>query len=202
MTEQLFLMDTNIVSLMGRTLPPPGLRQWLLDVGVRRLALSYPVIAELLRGAHLLERQNPRKSEEIKAWVGRVLATDFPFLDMTTEVAFIYARMTAVPELRHMWTVQRHQKQNRLGHDLMIAAVAIAHKVPILTDNVADFLTIQRIFKLPGLYHPLTSQWHVPALYEARLPVLRLAHPEPSEQALPRLDGDRDSGAPGVTSAP
>lgn len=196
MTEQLFLMDTNIVSLMGKTQSPPGLRQWLLDVGVRRLALSYPVIAELLRGAHLLERQNPRKSEEIKAWVGRVLATDFPVLEMTTEVAFIYAKMTAVPELRHMWTVQRHQKQNRLGHDLMIAAVAIAHRVPIVTDNVADFLTIQRIFKLPGLYHPLTSQWHVPAPDEARLPVLRSAHPEPSERILPRLDGDRRSCQP------
>lgn len=34
-----------------------------------------------------------------------------------------------------MWTGQR----NRLGHDLMIAAVAIAHDVPIVTDNIVGF---------------------------------------------------------------
>jgi len=163
-------MDTNIVSLMGLTRPPPGLRSWLLRVGITRLAICYPIITELLRGAHLLEKDNPRKCEELKTWVASVLSTDFPVLEMTPDVAMIYARMTSIPRLRHMWTVQRDQKRNRLGHDLMIAAVAIAHDVPVMTANISDFMTIQEEFPLPGLYHPMTSCWHVWPKFEVPLP--------------------------------
>lgn len=170
MREQILLMDTNIVSLMGRARPSPGLRPWLLRVGITRLAICYPIIAELLRGAHLLEKDNPRKCHELKTWVASVLETDFPILEMTPDVAMIYARMTSVPKLRHMWTVQHNQKRNRLGHDLMIAAVAIAHNVPIVTDNITDFMTIQDEFPLPGLYHPMNSRWHVRPKFEVPLP--------------------------------
>lgn len=162
----------------------------MLEVGIGRLALCYPVITELLRGAHLLELHNPRKSDEIKAWVKRVIATDFPILEMTTDVAMTYARMTSLPALRHMWTVQRREKSNRLGHDLMIAAVAISHRVPVVTDDIADFLAIHAEFPLPGLYHPLTSLWHVPPLSEVALPLLLPFEPADSEQTLPELDFD------------
>jgi len=40
MEEQILLLDTDVVSLMGSRRPPPGLQSWLLEVGLERLAIS------------------------------------------------------------------------------------------------------------------------------------------------------------------
>jgi len=186
--EPVLLLDTDIVSLMGRAKPPPGLRPWLLRVGIDRLALCYPVIAELLRGAHLRVRDDPERALLITNWVDELIAMAFPFPAMTASVATVYAKMTSVPALRHMWTVQSGQKGNRLGHDLMISAVAIAHRMPILTANVDDFLKIHEHFTLPGLYQPMHGSWYVTPDFEVRLPSFDANEPDPHQKRLPKLN--------------
>lgn len=188
-TDPILLLDTDIVSLMGRVKPPPGLRPWLLRVGIHRLALCYPVIAELLRGAHLRVKDDPHRALLITNWVDELISTAFPFPEMTTAVATVYAGMTSVPALRHMWTVQRGQKSNRLGHDLMISAVAIAHRMPILTANVDDFVEINEHFPLPGIYHPMEAEWYVEPGFDVPLPYFDAAEPDPHEKSLPKLAG-------------
>lgn len=183
--EPLLLMDTDIVSLMGRRKAPPGLRPWLLRVGVHRLALCYPVITELMRGAHLRVRDNPESALRIADWVNEVVRIGFPFPEMTVEVAAKYAEMTSVPGLRHLWTAQKNQKSNRLGHDLMISAVAIVHRMPILTANVNDFLAIDRLFPLPGVHHPMKALWCVDPLFDVPLPDFDRQALDPHETALP-----------------
>lgn len=187
MKDPILLLDTSIVSLMGRERPPPGLRSWLLRVGIDRLAICYPVIAELLRGAHLREKDNPQKAREVKAWVARILATKFPMPDMDPEVANIYARMTSIPRLKNLWVVQRNQKVARLGHDLMIASVAIAHQTPIVTDNITDFMSIHDEFPLPGIYHPMNTRWYVPPPFEVPLPVFNESESDPHDALLPMM---------------
>lgn len=172
MTEPPLLLDTDIVSLSGRTRPPPGLRSWLIQVGIHRLNICYPVITELMRGAHLKQRDDPGRASRIMAWVNDILTTDFPMPEMNTEVAYVYAEMTSVPWLREMWTVQRGEKATRMGHDLMIAAVAITYGMPIVTGNVRDFLKIHQFFPLPGVYQPMDSRWYVPAEKDCFLPRL------------------------------
>lgn len=186
-TDPVLLMDTDIVSLMGRLKAPMGLRPWLLRVGIYRLALCYPVITELLRGAHLRTDDDPRRALLIANWVSELIDMDFPFPEMTADVATVYAKMTSVPSLRHMWTIQRGQKSNRLGHDLMISAVAIVHRIPILTANVDDFLKINELFSLPGVYHPMKAQWFVDPGFEVPLPYFDPTEPDPHEKALPKL---------------
>ncbi|WP_082178913.1 type II toxin-antitoxin system VapC family toxin [Agrobacterium sp. SUL3] len=186
-TDPILLLDTDIVSLMGRVKPPPGLRPWLLRVGIHRLALCYPVIAELLRGAHLRVKDDPQRALLITNWVDELISMVFPFPEMTTAVATVYAEMTSVPALRHMWTVQRGQKSNRLGHDLMISAVAIVHRMPILTANVDDFVEINEHFPLPGLYHPMEAEWYVEPGFEVPLPYFDPSELDPHEKALPKL---------------
>jgi predicted nucleic acid-binding protein len=188
-TDPILLLDTDIVSLMGRVKPPPGLRPWLLRVGIHRLALCYPVIAELLRGAHLKVKDDPQRALFITNWVDELISMAFPFPEMTTAVATVYAEMTSVPALRHMWTVQRGQKSNRLGHDLMISAVAIAHGMPILTANVDDFVEINEHFPLPGLYHPMEAQWYLEPGFDVPLPYFDPGEPDPHEKSLPKLAG-------------
>ena len=187
-TDPILLLDTDIVSLMGRVKPPPGLRPWLLRVGIHRLALCYPVIAELLRGAHLKVKDDPQRALLITNWVDELISMDFPFPEMTAEVATVYAGMTSVPALRHMWTVQRRQKSNRLGHDLMISAVAIVHRMPILTANVDDFLEINEHFSLPGVYHPMEAKWYIEPGFDVPLPYFDPSELNPHDKALPKLD--------------
>ena len=196
--EPLLLMDTDIVSLMGRRKPPPGLRPWLLRVGVDRLALSYPVITELMRGAHLRLRDDPQTALLITDWVDELISMAFPFPAMTAKVATVCAEMTSVPALRHMWTVQSGQKSNRLGHDLMISAVAIVHRMPILTANVDDFIEINERFPLPGVYHPMQARWYVEPGFEVPLPYFDATDPDPHEKELPKLirSSTRDSDTP------
>lgn len=187
MTGPLLLLDTDVVSLMGRRRPPPGLRPWLLSVGLQRLCISFPTITELLRGAHLLTATNPEKAAAISQWVGQVLATDFVRLDMSPGAAAIYAEMTSVPALRSMWTVQRGEKANRLGHDLMIASVAIAHRAVILTANTRDYIRIDERFPLPGVFNPVEGRWHVQPAAQVPLPMLDRHEPDPHEALLPHM---------------
>jgi predicted nucleic acid-binding protein len=185
--KSVLLLDTNIVSLMGKRKPPPGLRPWLLQIGIKRLGICFPVITELLRGAHLKEADDPEKARAIAEWVDQVLNTNFPLLAMAPEIASIYARMTTVPSLRHMWTVQRKEKHNRLGHDLMISAVSIFHRAPIITNNVDDFLRIDEQFSLPGVYDPFSERWCVRPAFEVPLPRFDRAALDPAELMLPML---------------
>jgi len=192
-TDPILLLDTDIVSLMGRVKPPPGLRPWLLRVGIHRLALCYPVIAELLRGAHLRVKDDPHKALLISNWVDELISMAFPFPEMTADVATVYAGMTSVPALRHMWTVQSGQKSNRLGHDLMISAVAIVHRMPILTANVDDFVEINEHFRLPGVYHPMETQWYLEPGFDVPLPYFDATEPDPHEKSLPKLPNAPDT---------
>jgi len=186
-TEPILLMDTDIVSLMGRRKPPGGLRPWLLRVGINRLALSYPVIAELKRGAHLKMRDDPARALSIAKWTNQLIAMDFPFPEINADVAGVYANMTAVPSLRHLWTVQRDQRSNRLGHDLMVSAVAIVHRMPILTTNIRDYREIDSHFPLPGVFHPMKAQWAVDPDFDVPLPHFDPNEADPHERNMPKL---------------
>jgi predicted nucleic acid-binding protein len=170
MPGDMFLLDTDIISFIGCRRPPPGLREWLTELGAQRLAISFPSIAELRRGAHLLEETHAEKAAAISYWVDELLRTDFHMLPMTPAVAAVYAKMTSTPCLRSMWTVQRGEKHNRLGHDLMVASVAIAHGAAIMTANARDYLRINELFPLPGVYDPLGRKWHLRPLHDMRLP--------------------------------
>ncbi|WP_421365858.1 type II toxin-antitoxin system VapC family toxin [Agrobacterium tumefaciens] len=172
MPERLLVLDTDIVSLTGRQRPPPGLRQWLLEVGIERLAVCFPVIIELMRGAYLLRERDPERAAMIRDWIEKIMATDFIVPAMGPDVAEIYARMTSLPALRHMWTTSRTDKKNRLGHDLLIASVSIVYDAPIITANPKDYVRINDWFPLPGVYQPLEGRWHVPPDHPVKLPPL------------------------------
>ncbi|MFK0382446.1 type II toxin-antitoxin system VapC family toxin [Agrobacterium sp. NPDC090273] len=203
MSDILLLMDTDIVSYMGRKKPPPGLRPWLVRVGINRLGLSYPVVAELMRGAHLQERHNPERAARISLWVDRILATNFPMPEMSHASATTYARMTSIPALKHLWTIQKRQKSNRLGHDVMIAALAITYQLPILTANIPDYLRIHEYCPLPGLYHPLEARWHVEPPFDVPLPPFDPELPDPSDTMLPKIEpADHEPRGDGATPQP
>ncbi|SCX03904.1 hypothetical protein DSM25558_0581 [Agrobacterium sp. DSM 25558] len=161
MADLVYLMDTNILSNAGLQRPPPGLRTWMKAVGAKSLALSYPAITELRRGAHLAQKHDPQKAARLHAWIEDILSVDFRFADFTPTAASLYAEMTTVGPLRHFYKQPPEQKKDKLGHDLHFAALSIAHQMPIATMNIKDFMSIGRYFPLPGLYQPLENIWYI-----------------------------------------
>lgn len=187
MPEQILLLDTDIVSLSGSQHSPPGLRPWLLEAGIGRLGIGFPVITELMRGAYLLGERNPERAAAIRRWILQIMAEDFVVPSMGPEVAEIYARMTSIPSLRHMWTADRSSRNSRLGHDLMIASLSIVHHAPIITANPRDYVRIHQWFELPGVFHPLEARWYVEPDHYVFLPPFEPEDTMPPERTLPRI---------------
>ncbi|WP_153064571.1 type II toxin-antitoxin system VapC family toxin [Agrobacterium sp. LAD9] len=165
MADPIFLMDTNILSNAGLQRPPPGLRSWMKAMGTDSLAISFPVISELRRGAHLASKHDPQKAARLHNWIDDILSVNFQFAELTSKAADLYAEMTTIGPLRHLYTPSPEQKKDKIGHDLLFAALSITHKMPIATFNVKDFILIHRHFALPGVFHPVETQWYVPCKF-------------------------------------
>jgi predicted nucleic acid-binding protein len=178
MADPIFLLDTNILSNAGLQRPPPGLRWWMKAIGAKSLAISFPVIAELRRGAHLASQHDPQKAKRLHDWIEDILSVDFQFAEFSPEAAGLYAEMTTVGPLRHLYVPDPKQKKDKLGHDLFFAALSIVHKMPIASFNVKDFILIDRYFPLPGVFHPVEDKWHV--RYYGDLPATLYRLPPPS----------------------
>lgn len=161
MVDLVYLMDTNILSNAGLQRPPPGLRSWMKTVGAKSLALSYPAITELRRGAHLAQKHDPQKAERLHTWIEDILSVDFRFAEFTPRTASVYAEMTTTGPLRYLYLTPPEQKKDKLGHDLHFAALSIVHQMPIVTFNIKDFMLIDRYFPLPGLYQPIEQTWYI-----------------------------------------
>lgn len=162
MADPIFLMDTNILSNAGLQRPPPGLRSWMKAMGADSLAISFPAISELRRGAHLASKHDPQKAIRLHNWIDDILSVNFQFAELTPKAADLYAEMTTVGPLRHLYVPSPEQKKEKIGHDLLFAALSITHQMPIASFNVKDFILINTYFPLPGVFHPIESQWYVP----------------------------------------
>ncbi len=77
---------------------------------------------------------------------------------------------------------------------MFIAAIAIAHEMPLATLNIRDFALINAFFPLPGIYQPIQDQWlcqqrqtnllSPPLLDRLRLPWLRRRTPRRGQKPL------------------
>ncbi len=104
---------------------------------------------------------NPGKSERLFVWVERLRRAGLIEIATSWEVSDVYARLVAERSLKFLWAGDPRRKSDKLGHDLMIAANAIAYGMPIATTNVSDFLAVHQCITLPGLYDPVNDTWHV-----------------------------------------
>ena len=121
----MYLLDTNVVSELRRPKPDPAVLDWIRDIPAERLYLSAVTIGEIQAGIEKTREQNAAKAEELEAWLDQVLAT-YNVLDMDG------------PAFRK-WGRLMHRQSGALIQDAMIAAVAIVHKLIVVTRNVRDF---------------------------------------------------------------
>ncbi|MCJ2082182.1 type II toxin-antitoxin system VapC family toxin [Methylobacterium sp. J-090] len=127
-----YLLDTNILSNLVRSVPSASLVAWMADRADADLFISALTVAEIRRG--ILELPAGRRRDGLEAWfsgpegpqalfAGRVL----PF-DGTAGLA--WAALMAEG---------RRQGRPRNALDMIIAAIAEVHACTVVTDNERDF---------------------------------------------------------------
>lgn len=135
----MYLLDTNVVSELRKPRPHGGVLAWLNSIDDIDLHLSAVTLGEIQVGIELTREQDADKAAEIEAWADMVAAT-YNVHVMDTDTFRVWARLM-------------HRKSDTLYEDAMIAATAIAHKLTVVTRNIADFAN----FDVPVL-NPFESE--------------------------------------------
>ncbi|WP_245504008.1 type II toxin-antitoxin system VapC family toxin [Rhizobium leguminosarum] len=164
------MLDTNIISTAYLPRPPEWLWEWLESLPEGAIAIPWTTVYETEYGIRTAQRYNPAKALELLAWFTAFLESRITFPDMNVEAARLLGEMAATPAMKHFFLTEGRRNKNnellkidriKLGGDAMLAALAIAHRMPIVTLNIRDFLFIHQLFPLPGLYNPQIDEWFV-----------------------------------------
>lgn len=121
----MYLLDTNVVSELRKPRPHGAVLAWIASVDDANLHISSVTLGEIQAGIELTREQDTEKAAEIEAWLDLVAQT-YNVLSMDAS-AF------------RTWAKLMHRRSDTLYEDAMIAAVAKAHGLTVVTRNVSDF---------------------------------------------------------------
>ena len=121
----MYLLDTNVVSELRRSRPHQSVVNWIQDIPADQLHLSSVTIGEIQAGIEITREQNPDKAEEIESWLERVIDA--------------YEVLPVDAAAFREWARLMHRQADNLLQDALIAAVAIVHRLTVVTRNTRDF---------------------------------------------------------------
>lgn len=121
----MYLLDTNVVSELRRPRPHKSVVNWTQDIPADQLHLSSVTIGEIQAGIEITREQDPDKAEEIETWLERVIDA--------------YEVLPVDAAAFREWARLMHRQADNLLQDALIAAVAIVHRLTVVTRNIRDF---------------------------------------------------------------
>jgi len=118
-----FLLDTNVVSELGRKDPDRRVAAWANSVGTAALHLSVLTLGEIAKGAASLERRDAMREAALSRWLeglrhqyaDRIIAVD----DQIAEAWGRLASRRSIPVI-----------------DALLAATALARSMTLVTRNI------------------------------------------------------------------
>jgi predicted nucleic acid-binding protein len=120
-----YLLDTNVVSELRKPKPHGAVLAWLGGLGDSQIFLSAVTLGELQTGIERTREHDPKKAQEIEAWVDR-LADTCQVLPMDARCFREWARLM-------------EGRPDHLLEDAMIAATARVNGLTVATRNERDF---------------------------------------------------------------
>lgn len=133
-----WLLDTCALSEYVRKAPAPAVIRWLDEQDEASLFISVISLGEIEKGILKLRASDPRRSQKLTAWLGKVeqrFAGRILALDATA--LHVWAQIAATAELAG---------QPLPVMDGLIMATAQCHGLTIVTRNVQDFTLYPQVF--------------------------------------------------------
>ena len=128
-----YLLDTCIISEFVKPNPEPKVIDWLNAIDPDQVFLSVVTIGEIQFG--ISNRPPSNRRTELEIWLNESLFHQFAnrILSLDADVFLTWGQMSA----------QQRQQGTPIGvMDSLIAAVALRHRMVLVTRNVSDFSAI------------------------------------------------------------
>ena len=121
-----YLLDTTVVSELGKSRPHPVVREWFDRADDPMLGLSVLVLGELRNGIERLRRRDPQQAATLERWLTTV-EEGFRdrILGIDSLIAHAWGRLNAAAPLPTV--------------DGLLAATALVHGLTVVTRDIAPF---------------------------------------------------------------
>lgn len=133
-----WLLDTCALSEYVRKTPAPAVIRWLDEQDESSLFISVISLGEIEKGILKLRASDPRRSQKLTAWLGKVEQRfSERILPLDTAALHVWAQIAATAELAG---------QPLPVMDGLLMATAQCHGLTVVTRNVQDFTLYPQVF--------------------------------------------------------